>query len=91
MLLSLARTPSWWPTTAQLTQHPQGVPTWRLRGTLSVIGKTQSHRDQSTLEIATSPLGLDAPDHRDFPKIRIDTVQWQDVPFGLTSEVNSPM
>ena len=53
---------------------PQGVLTWRLRGTLPVIGKTWSHCNQSTLEIATSPSGLDAPNHHDFPKIRIDTV-----------------
>ena len=69
---------------------PQGVPAWRLRGTLSVIGKTRSHRDQSMLEIATSPSGLDAPDHRDFPKIRIDAVQCRDVPFELMSEVDLP-
>ena len=70
---------------------PQGVLTWRLRGTLPVIGKTRSRCDQSTLEIATSPSGLDAPDRRDFPKIRIDAVRRRDVPFGLTSEVDSPM
>ena len=92
-LLSLARlirTPSQQPAAARSTQHPQGIPTWRLRGTLSVIGKNRSHRDQSTLEIATSPSGLGAPDHRDFPKIRIDAVRRRDVPFGLTSEVDSP-
>ena len=90
MLLSLARTPSQWSTTARLTQRPQGVPAWRLRGTLSVISKTRSHRDQSMLELATSPSGLDAPDHRDFPKIRIDAVQRRDAPFELTSEVDLP-
>ena len=84
------RTPSPRPATVQSTQRPQGVPAWRLRGTLSVIGKTRSRCDQSALEIATSPSGLDAPDHRNFPKIRIDAVRRRDVPFGLTSEVDSP-
>ena len=69
---------------------PQGPSTWRCRGTLSVISKTQSSRSQSTLEIATSPPGLDAPDHRNFLKIRINAVRRRDVPFGLTSEVDSP-
>ena len=35
----------------------------------------------------TAPLGAY---HRDFPKIRIDAVRRRDVPFGLTSEVDSP-
>ena len=60
---------------------PQGVLTWRLRGTLPVIGKTRSRCDQSTLEIATSPSGLDAPDRRDFPKIRIDAVRRRECPL----------
>ena len=90
-LLSLARTPSQWPATARSTQHPQGIPTWRLRGTLSVTGKTRSRCNQSALKIATSPSGLDAPDHRNFLKIRIDAVRRRDVPFELTSEVDSPM
>ena len=84
------RTPSQRPVTVRSIQHPQGPSAWRLRGTLSVISKTRSHCDQSTLEIATSPSGLDAPNHHDFPKIQINAVRRWDVPFELMSEVDSP-
>ena len=71
------------------TQHPQSTPTWQLRGTLSVFGKTWSSCNQSKLKIMTSPIRsrLSQP-----PQLSQDLDQCRTMagcPFGVMSEVDS--